>query len=91
MAKVHQLAVVTRNVSDFSRFDIPLLNPFVVSVKTIQRGLFVLWVAGCTVHARECLERQDLQGGGVEPLVSDRLQQPIEGMAVGRHHTAGHK
>jgi len=28
IAKVHQLTVVTRNVADFSRFDIPLLNPF---------------------------------------------------------------
>jgi predicted nucleic acid-binding protein len=28
IAKVHQLTVVTRNVSDFSRFDVPLLNPF---------------------------------------------------------------
>ena len=28
IAKVHQLKVVTRNVCDFSRFDVPLLNPF---------------------------------------------------------------
>jgi len=28
IAKVHQLTVVTRNVVDFSGFDIPLLNPF---------------------------------------------------------------
>jgi predicted nucleic acid-binding protein len=28
IARVHQLTVVTRNVSDFSRFDVPLLNPF---------------------------------------------------------------
>ena len=28
IAKVHQLTVVTRNVGDFSRFDVPLLNPF---------------------------------------------------------------
>lgn len=28
IAKVHQLTVVTRNVSDFSRFEVPLLNPF---------------------------------------------------------------
>ena len=28
IAKVHQLTVVTRNVADFSRFDVPLLNPF---------------------------------------------------------------
>jgi toxin FitB len=30
IAKVHQLTVVTRNVSDFRRFDVPLLDPFVV-------------------------------------------------------------
>jgi len=29
IAKVHQLTVVTRNVSDFRRFDVPLLDPFV--------------------------------------------------------------
>lgn len=28
IATVHRLTVVTRNVSDFSRFDVPLLNPF---------------------------------------------------------------
>ena len=28
IAKVHQLTVVTRNVVDFSGFDVPLLNPF---------------------------------------------------------------
>jgi predicted nucleic acid-binding protein len=28
IAKVHLLTVVTRNVSDFSRFEVPLLNPF---------------------------------------------------------------
>ena len=28
IAKVHRLTVVTRNVSDFSRFDVLLLNPF---------------------------------------------------------------
>ncbi|MCP9810206.1 type II toxin-antitoxin system VapC family toxin [Cyanobium sp. HWJ4-Hawea] len=28
IAKVHQLTVVTRNVADFSRLDVPLLNPF---------------------------------------------------------------
>jgi predicted nucleic acid-binding protein len=28
IAKVHQLTVVTRNVSDFSRFEVPLFNPF---------------------------------------------------------------
>jgi predicted nucleic acid-binding protein len=28
IAKVHQLTVVTRNVGDFSRFEVPLLNPF---------------------------------------------------------------
>ena len=28
MAKVHQLTVVTRNVADFKRFEVPLLNPF---------------------------------------------------------------
>jgi predicted nucleic acid-binding protein len=28
IAKLHQLTVVTRNVSDFSRFEVPLLNPF---------------------------------------------------------------
>lgn len=28
IARVHQLTVVTRNMSDFSRFDVPLLNPF---------------------------------------------------------------
>ena len=27
IAKVHHLTVVTRNVSDFSRFEVPLLNP----------------------------------------------------------------
>lgn len=30
IAKVHQLTVVMRNVSDFRRFDVPLLDPFVV-------------------------------------------------------------
>lgn len=30
IAKVHQLTVVTRNVSDLRRFDVPLLDPFVV-------------------------------------------------------------
>ena len=30
IARVHQLTVVTRNVSDFRRFDVPLLDPFVV-------------------------------------------------------------
>ena len=30
IAKVHQLTVVTRNVSDFRRFDVPLLDPFAV-------------------------------------------------------------
>jgi len=30
IAKVHQLTVVTRNVSDFRRSDVPLLDPFVV-------------------------------------------------------------
>ncbi|MFM7235625.1 MAG: type II toxin-antitoxin system VapC family toxin [Cyanobium sp.] len=28
IAKVHQLTVVTRNLSDFRRFDVPLLDPF---------------------------------------------------------------
>lgn len=28
IAKVHQFTVVTRNVGDFSRFEVPLLNPF---------------------------------------------------------------
>jgi predicted nucleic acid-binding protein len=28
IAKVHHLTVVTRNVSDFSLFEVPLLNPF---------------------------------------------------------------
>lgn len=28
MAKMHQLTVATRNVADFSRFKMPLLNPF---------------------------------------------------------------
>lgn len=28
IAKVHQLTVVTRNVADFSRFDVNLFNPF---------------------------------------------------------------
>ena len=28
IAKVHQLTVVTRNVGDFSDFEVPLLNPF---------------------------------------------------------------
>jgi len=28
IAKVHQLTVVTRNVADFSSFEVPLLNPF---------------------------------------------------------------
>ena len=28
IAKVHQLTVVTRNVGDFGRFEVPLLNPF---------------------------------------------------------------
>ena len=28
IAKVHQLTVVTRNVTDFKRFAVPLLNPF---------------------------------------------------------------
>lgn len=27
-ATVHQLTVVTRNVTDFKHFDVPLLNPF---------------------------------------------------------------
>ena len=30
IARVHQLTVVTRNLADFSRFDVPLLNPFKV-------------------------------------------------------------
>ena len=28
IAKVYQLTVVTRNVTDFKRFAVPLLNPF---------------------------------------------------------------
>ena len=28
IAKVHQLTVVNRNVADFHRFEVPLLNPF---------------------------------------------------------------
>jgi len=28
IAKVHQLRVVTPNLNDFSRFDVPLLYPF---------------------------------------------------------------
>ena len=28
ITKVHQLTVVTRNVADFGRFDVPLFNPF---------------------------------------------------------------
>ena len=28
IAKVHQLTVVTRNVGDFNRFEVPPLNPF---------------------------------------------------------------
>ena len=31
-ARVHQLTVVTHNLNDFSRFDIPLLNPFSVGL-----------------------------------------------------------
>ena len=31
IARVHQLTVVTRNLADFRRFDVPLLNPFKVS------------------------------------------------------------
>jgi predicted nucleic acid-binding protein len=30
-AQVHQLTVVTRNVRDFSSFNVPLLNPFEVT------------------------------------------------------------
>jgi predicted nucleic acid-binding protein len=30
IARVHQLTVVTRNLADFSLFDVPLLNPFKV-------------------------------------------------------------
>ena len=30
IARVHQLTVVTRNLADFSGFDLPLLNPFKV-------------------------------------------------------------
>jgi predicted nucleic acid-binding protein len=30
IARLHQLTVVTRNLADFSRFDVPLLNPFKV-------------------------------------------------------------
>jgi len=29
IAKVHHLTVVTRNVADFSGFEVPLLNPFI--------------------------------------------------------------
>ena len=32
IARVHQLTVVTRNLNNFSRFDIPLLNPFSVGL-----------------------------------------------------------
>jgi predicted nucleic acid-binding protein len=32
-AKVHQLTVVTRNVADFKRFGVALLNPFVAARK----------------------------------------------------------
>ena len=32
-AKVHQLTVVTRNVTDFKRFGVALLNPFVAARK----------------------------------------------------------
>jgi len=28
IAKVHKLTVVTRNVADFSRFEVALINPF---------------------------------------------------------------
>jgi predicted nucleic acid-binding protein len=27
-AKMHNLTVVTRNMRDFARFDVPVLNPF---------------------------------------------------------------
>lgn len=30
IAKVHQLTVATRNVADFTRFAVPLFNPFSV-------------------------------------------------------------
>jgi len=29
IAKVHHPTVVTRNVADFNRFEVPLLNPFI--------------------------------------------------------------
>jgi len=31
IAKVHHLTVVTRNVPDFSRFEVPLFNPFIAA------------------------------------------------------------
>jgi len=31
IARVHQLTVVTRNLNDFRRFDVPLFDPFSVS------------------------------------------------------------
>ena len=34
IAKVHHLKVVTRNVADFSRFEVALLNPFTVGRST---------------------------------------------------------
>ena len=32
IARVHQLTMVTRNLNDLSRFDVPLLNPFSVGL-----------------------------------------------------------
>jgi len=34
-AIVHKLTVVTRNTCDFERFNVPLLNPFGISIKLI--------------------------------------------------------
>jgi predicted nucleic acid-binding protein len=35
IAITHQLTVVTRNVKDFKRFKVPLLNPFTYETKTL--------------------------------------------------------
>ena len=43
IAKVHQLTVVTRNVDDFSHFEVPLLNPFTTALTSADKPSGLGW------------------------------------------------
>ena len=60
-------------------------------VKTIRRRLLILRIAGFAIHPRQSLQGQRVNGGDIETLLSKRIQQTIERVAVRRRDTAAHQ